>query len=185
MANERQKQLIQEALDDLLTPEARQELVKELGEDADLSRAYKRLHQVDHMLRTAPFERAPQRLALNIMARLAETLPELKTRVSSLALALGLTLVTVVLLPLLVAAGWLIMSVVGSAAALSSAMQQLIHLATLMVAVLTVFVEKAQTLVSSNPEAPAALVALIPVSIFWLTRTVLKKNKDADEDDAD
>lgn len=178
MANERQKRLIQESLDDLLTPEAQQELVEKLGEDTEFSSTYERLKQVDRVLRVAPFERAPQRLALNIMARLAESVPELKTRVSSLALALGLTLVFVVLLPLLVAAGWLILSVVGNAAALSSAIQQLTTLLTVVVGVLTVFVEKAQTLVATSPEAPAALLALIPVSILWLARYVMGNDSD-------
>ncbi|MCB9453967.1 MAG: hypothetical protein H6672_21245 [Anaerolineaceae bacterium] len=185
MSTERQKQLIQEALDDLLTPEAQQELAQELGDDVELSAAYERLKQVDRVLRNAPFEHAPQRLALNIMARLAKSVPELKTRVSALALALGLTLVVVVLLPLLVAAGWLILSVMGNAAALSSALQQLTTLLTVVVGVLTVFIEKAQEMVASSPAAPAALLALIPVSIFWLTRNVMGKDSDSDTNDAD
>jgi hypothetical protein len=117
------------------------------------------------------------------MARLAESVPELKARVSSLALALGLTLVFVILLPLLVAAGWLILSVFGSASALSSAIQQLTMLLTMVIGVLTVLVEKVQTLVTTSPEAPAALLALIPVSVLWLARYVM--GKDSDTDDAD
>ncbi|HEX2620861.1 MAG TPA: hypothetical protein VHL11_11955, partial [Phototrophicaceae bacterium] len=74
MANDRQRRLMQEALDDILSEEARQELFAHLDEDETDSAEYNQLRRVHSMLSTAPHERAPRRLAATIMARLGESL---------------------------------------------------------------------------------------------------------------
>ncbi len=174
MASERHKRLMQEALDESLTPEARRELFEQLDQDADASAQFNRLRQVDQVLKTAPFEHAPARLALAIMARLAEAAEHLP-RSSGLALALALALVTLLVLPLMIAAGWLVLAALGSAAALSSALQQVVTLLAMVLGVLKVFVERAQELVASSPQS-SALLALIPLALYGL----LRRNKDAD-----
>jgi len=174
MASTRHKRLMQEALDEGLTPEARRELFEQLDQDADASAQFNRLRQVDQVLKTAPFEHAPARLALAILARLAEAAEHLP-RSSGLALALALALVTLLVLPLLIAAGWLVLAALGSAAALSSALQQVVTLLAMVLGVLKVFVERAQELVTSSPQT-SALLALIPLALYGL----LRKRKDAD-----
>ena len=72
MANERQKRLMQEALETAPPPEGQRELRQHLDRDAESTAEFSRLKQVDALLRTAPFERAPARLALGIMAKLAQ-----------------------------------------------------------------------------------------------------------------
>jgi len=174
MASEREKRLMQEALDESLSAEARRELFEQLDQDADASVQFNRLRQVDHILKTAPFERAPERLALAIMARLAKAAEHLP-RSSGLALALALALVTLLVLPLLIAAGWLVLAALGSAAALSSALQQVVMLLAMVLGVLKVLVERAQEFIASSPQS-AALLALIPVALYGL----LRGERDAD-----
>lgn len=172
MANERHRRLMQEALDQDLTPDTRQELARRLDQEPEAAAQYSRLRRVDQLLRTAPFEQAPARLALSIMARLAE---ELKTReqllrVSGLALAVALALVTLVMLPLLAAAAWLFLSAVGSASALAALIHQIAGMLAALAGALDAFVRGAQNLVADSPQTAALLLALVPAAIYWLTR---------------
>lgn len=180
MANEQHRRLMQEALDEQLSAQAEHELRKQLDQQPDAAAEYQRLRQVDHLLRTAPFERAPQRLALSIMARLAETLKskEQLARTSGLALALGLALVVLVALPLLVASAWLFLSAVGSTAALASLIHQIVNLLGLLIGMLEVFSQQAQTIVAEYPHAPVLLITLVPVALYWLMRYALKQQPD-------
>ncbi len=180
MANEQHRRLMQEALDEQLSAEAQHELLKQLDEEPEAAAQYQRLRQVDQLLRSAPLERAPQRLALSIMARLAETLKakEQLARTSGLATALGLSLVVLLALPLLVASAWLFLSAVGSAAALSSLIQQIVGLLAVLVGILEIFVQNAQIIVAEYPQVPVLLVALVPVALFWLMRYALDQQSD-------
>jgi hypothetical protein len=105
MADERQRQLMQEALDQSLPPELLEKLRKQLDNDPQGSQQFNRLKRVDDMLRSAPHERAPARLALSIMAKLAQTMnPRQLSTSSSAAVALGLAMVVMVALPVLTVA---------------------------------------------------------------------------------
>ncbi len=173
MANERQKRLMQEALDENLSSEARTELYSHLNQDARDAAAFDRLKQVDHMLRNAPHERAPHRLAMSIMARLAETMsPQQLSRISGLALALGLSLVAGIMIPLLVAAGWLLLGALGSAGALTTAIRTIVSLLAVAIALLEAVIRQIQEFLSAHPELPILMISLIPVSLFWLLRFV-------------
>ncbi|MBZ0296652.1 MAG: hypothetical protein K8L99_29090 [Anaerolineae bacterium] len=171
MANARQRQLMQEALDDNLAPEALNELYDGLNQDAATADQFDRLKQVDRMMRNAPHERAPQYLALRIMQRLAESIkPEQLTRLSGLALALSLSLVTLLVMPLLVGIGWLLLTVIGSAAALNSLIQHVVQLLAIGISIMELFVRQVQTFISANPEVPVVMLSLIPISLVWLLR---------------
>ncbi len=167
MSNERNRRLMQEALDENLAPDARQKLFEQLNHNPDESAEFSRLRQVDAVLRTAPFEHAPKRLALSIMARLAEGIRK-QPGISGLALAAGLSLVTVVATPLLLAAGWMVMSALASTALLSEILKQLVNLLSLIVGVLQLFVEEAQNIVATNPQAPALVAALVAIAVGGL-----------------
>ncbi|MBI5671150.1 MAG: hypothetical protein HZC41_24400 [Chloroflexi bacterium] len=172
MANEQHRRLMQDALDEQLTPEAQHELHQQLSAEPDAAAEFDRLRRVEQLLRSAPMERAPQRLALSIMARLAETLQskEQLAHTSGLALALALALVVVVALPLLVASAWLFLSAVSSAAALSSLIQSIVTLLTLLMGMMEAFIQQAQTVVADYPQAPALLIVLVPVALVGLMR---------------
>jgi hypothetical protein len=170
MANEQLRQQMQEALDASLSAEAYQQLRKQLDDDPNGSAEFNRLRQVDKMLKDAPFERAPRHLALEIMARLAEAMkPENLSRNSGLALALGLSLVMLVAVPLLVSAIGLFLYAAGSAAALSAVLHHIINLLAAVMSMLEVFMQGAQD-VLSNSQAPALLMALIPITGYWMLK---------------
>ncbi len=178
MANERHRRLMQEALEERLTPEARRELLQQL--DAEATAEFNRLKHIDSMLRSAPFEHAPQRLAAAILARLAETLKaEHLPRTTGLALALALALVTLLVMPLLIGVGWLVLAALGSAAAMSAALQQIVMVLAVIVGVLMVLIERAQALVAESPQAPALLLALVPIALYGVMRYVNNRDSEA------
>jgi anti-sigma factor RsiW len=175
---------MQEALDDRLSPEALQELHSRLNADPDEADEFDRLRAVDRTLKSAPHERAPQALALRIMARLAEEIqnnPRLN-HLSGLALAVGLGLVALTLMPLLIGLGWLLVTSVGSAAFFNTAIQALTGFVAAGAAAMAGVVQSAQNVMQSTPILPAALVTLIPVGVFWLRR-LSRENRGTDEDD--
>jgi hypothetical protein len=179
MADERQKRLMQEALDKQLSPEAYQQLRQQLDVDAESSAEFDNLQKLDAMLKTAPFERAPQRLALNIMAKIAEIARQKPfSSISGLALALGLALVTLVTLPLLVAGVTLFLSAVGSASALTAIIHQIVGLLALVVAMLEAFAQGAQSFIENYPQAPTLMLAVVPIILFWLLRVTRRKDTD-------
>ncbi len=182
MADERQKRLMQEALDKRLSPEAYEQLRQQLDTDAESSAQFDSLKKLDAMLRSAPFERAPQRLALNIMAKIAEVARQRPiSSISGLALALGLALVTLVTLPILVAGVTLFLGAVGSAAALSAIIHQIVNLLALVVAMLEAVVQGAQSVLANYPQAPTLMLAVVPIILFWLIRTTQRKKNDDKE----
>lgn len=178
MANERQRRLMQEALDNSLTPDGLQELYERIDQDPAESAEFHRLRSVDRLLRAAPFERAPQTLALKIMARLAEGLnTQNLTRSSGLALALGLALVTLTLLPLMAGIGWLILNTVGNAAALSALITQMSGLLAALANTLQAVVKGAQAVLETYPELPVVMLTTIPIAVFWLLRFAVQNRE--------
>jgi hypothetical protein len=171
---------MQEALDKNLSAEALNDLYTQIDQSPTETAEFHRLKQVDRMLRAAPYERAPQGLALRIMARLAEGLqPEQFRRSSGLALALGLALVTLVLTPLLAALGLLILNVITSATALGSLISQIINLLAVVMNSLDSLVYGAQQMLKAYPEAPVLMITLIPIALFWLARFAWQNREEA------
>ena len=179
MADQRQRRLMQEALDDALTPEMLHMLRQRLAAEPEEAEQFQQLKQVDRLLRMAPFERAPETLAIKIMARLAEGLqPYMSARTSGLALALGLALVTLVLMPLLAGLGWLILNTLGSPAALGALIGQLAGLLAALVNGLNSLAASAEVLLAAFPELPLALLLTIPIAIFWLLRLAAQNRRE-------
>ncbi len=167
-----QRRLMQQALDDELTPEALRELRRQLDDSPEEAAQYSRLKQVDRLLRGAPMENAPEGLALKIMARLAEGLQSQKlVKPNSLALAIALAILALTMTPLLAALGWLIINALGSAAALNSILTQLFNLLAAVMNTLEGLVDSAQAVLRTYPEAPVAIVTVIPVALLWLWRS--------------
>ena len=181
MANERQKRLMQEALDQQLEGEARQRLFQEMDDDPQSTAEFSRLREVDRLLRAAPFERAPQTLALSIMAKLAEGLkqPQL-SQLSGLALAIALSIMTVVMIPLLVGISSLFLSAIGSASALTGLLQVIGRMLALVISGLDTLVSGAQGFLAAYPQTPALMVALVPVLLFWVARLNMQGPSDTD-----
>jgi hypothetical protein len=181
MANERQRQrLMQEALDERLNPEAYEELQQRLQTNESEAEEFARLNRVDRMLRTAPHERAPQRLALEIMARLARDLsPQQMSHLAGLALALGLALVTLVALPLLLSLSYILLSALGSAG-LNESIHSVVSVLAWIIAAMEAVVQRLQGLLGTYPAAPLVVVAMIPLSLYWLLRTLSRRASDSE-----
>ncbi len=167
MAEERQKRLMQEALDDQLSPNALDELYAGLDSDPHGASAFERLRTVDRLLKSAPLEGAPQTLALRVLAKIAEIKPEQLRRGAGLAMALGLGLVALLLLPLLGALGWLLVNVLSNPAAAVSAV---IGVLGSLVAAVQSAIASVQTALASSPLVPAALIGLVPAGLLVLRR---------------
>ncbi len=176
MANERQRRLMQESLDERLDVEARQELYGHLDANPSDADAYQRLREVDKVLRGAPYARAPRSLALSIFARLAEGLgPQPLSHISGLAVALALAAVTLLLVPILIGLGVLFLSLIGSVAALNALIQTVAALLSLVYAGIENLARGAQTALTANPQLPTLMLALVPAGLIHLVRTTLLK----------
>lgn len=171
MANQRQRALMQEALDKSLTPDKLRGLYTEFDHEPEVAAEFNRLKQVDRMLRSAPIERAPQGMALKIMARLAEGLQvEALRRPSSVALAVGLAVVTLVCAPLLIVLGWLLVSTLTNAAALNGVIAGAVGMIGSLAAAVDALATSAQRVLDAYPEAPVLMLTLIPAAVALLAR---------------
>jgi hypothetical protein len=183
MAKERQRRLMQDALDNMLDAEARQVLFDQLEDAPAEAEVFNRLKQVDRLLKTAPMEPAPERLALRIMARLAEGLQaQPLSQTAGMALALALALMALVMMPLLAAVGWLILSHITDAGALSTLLMSLSSLLIYMVNALEGLVDFARQMMAENPQTPVAAVALIPLALAWLAKLTSPKTSASGDD---
>lgn len=167
MTDERQTQRMQDALDDQLAPDELDTLYQGLDSNPQEASVFQRLRTVDRMLKEAPFESAPQTLALRVLAKIAELKPEQLRRGAGLAIALGLGLVALLLLPLLGALGWLIIQVLSNpAAAVSAVIGVLGSIAGLVLAA----VQNVQAALQTSPLIPAVLLGAIPAGVLLLRR---------------
>jgi hypothetical protein len=167
MTDERQKRRMQEALDDQLAPEALDALYTGLDVDPQGATTFERLRAVDRVLKEAPFEGAPQTLALRVLAKIAELQPEQLRRGAGLLLALGIGVAALLLLPLMGALGWLLINVLSNPAAAVSAV---IGVLSALVGGLIGLMQNAGAALQTSPLIPAALVALVPAGVLMLRR---------------
>lgn len=172
MSTQRQKRLMQEALDEQLTLAERRELHEQLDNDPRATAEFDRLRLVDQVLADAPAERAPRHLTVNIMSALVDQLqhaPEL-SRISGLALAVGLVVITALLIPCLLVIGWLVINAVGSAAVFATVLSALMRVLSLVIAGASLLVTTVQDWLMLYPALPVVLLMMIPVALFGLLR---------------
>jgi ferric-dicitrate binding protein FerR (iron transport regulator) len=169
---------MQESLDEALAPAEKAELRQHLDSSVRDAQMYERLQQVDTMLRNAPHERAPRRLAALIMARIAEVAEQMDprlSRVSGLALGLGLGLVAGVMLPLLVLAGWLMLTALGSGAGMVAAIERVVALLAVVMGLAEHLLLELRAFLAAHPGLLALMLGMIPVSLLWLFRFAPRK----------
>lgn len=176
MSNEKQRRLMQEALDQELNAEALHILRQELDTNPGAASEFARLRHVDDLFRNAPMERASEQLALKIMERIAASV-DTKTlnKETRLTLAVGVALLMVVAVPLLTSAIGLYLLAAGSPEMLAALIQQIVSLLAAVIAMLEAFVRGAQEAVRDYPQAPALLAGLIPVTTYMLLRLMWMK----------
>ncbi len=174
MANNRLQRLMQESLDEALSPEHAAELRQQLRRDSRQSHEYEKLQRVHQLLSSAPHERAPERLALAIMARIAQSVSEEAKAQKELspetehALMLSLALVFIIAMPALLAASWLVIHASAHPEALTHVINQILALLSAILEALQTLLEACETLVRENPEAVGAALSLIPLVLLGL-----------------
>lgn len=170
----RQQEVMQEALDGQLTADTARKLVEILGNDQTAAREYDQLQRVDSLLRRAPQQRAPTRLAATIMARLAQRV-QAETALSDLPpetqqiMMLCLSASMMAMMPMMEAASWLVLNARRNPELLSSVMIETIGWMTLVTDALIQLLEDAENRARTEPEIAAATLALTP----YLLRSML------------
>ena len=152
---------MQEALDASLQPDDYRDLMEQVKRDPTVGAHYDQLQDVDAMMRDSRPQAAPSSLLDGIMGRIAqpETLPAPQPLSSGRALAMGLGIGTVVVVPLLLFASIGLLTVFGTGTALSGAALWVVGLVVLLYGALG----GAASVVTANPLI-IALVLLIPAA---------------------
>lgn len=156
-----------EKLDGVLAEDLTDELYRFLAKDDDAAREYARLENVDTLLATAPSMRAPQRLAVTIMARLAQQV-EMQAAIQSLPQELrasimqSLSLSMVASMPLMVGASWVVLNAMGDPELLTSVIERVITTMVLMVDAQIVLLNEIEPYLQNDPQFAAACLRLIP-----------------------
>ncbi len=170
MSNEprlQEQEMIQAALDGQLSEEMAQRLVAVLERDAGAAQEYSRLQRIDALLRRAPHERAPARLAATVMARVAARveaeaqladLPEETQRVMMLFLSAAM----MAMMPMMEAAFWLVLNARRDPEVLSDVMIETISWMSLATDALIQLLEDAERRARNEPVVATATLALTP-----------------------
>ena len=170
MSDERrqnEQEMMQAALDGQLSEELAQRLADALSRDDAVARDYSRLRRVDSLLKRAPHERAPARLAATIMARVAQrvqaeakmaNLPAETQRIMMLSLSAAM----MAMMPMMEAASWLVINAQREPELLGDVMLETIGWMSLVTDALIQLLEDAESLARSEPVVAAATLALTP-----------------------
>lgn len=187
MTDNRLQDLMQDALDESLSYEQQRELAERLEQDADASEAFNEQLRVDDLLQRPPMERAPERLAVTIMARIAEMARQQELErsgeidaVAEASLRVAAQLVTVATLPLLISASWMLVNAMANPKMLDDMLQQVVGLLLLMIDVMSVLMEKAEEVAADDPELALAILGLMPIVTLELVEIVLGKETQDD-----
>jgi hypothetical protein len=171
--------LIQRALDDDLHPDEVKEL-ETLLDDAEHAAEYSAQQQVDDLLSHPPMERAPERLALTIMARIAQTMraQQKASPIDDAQMQVAIQLVTVAALPLLVGAGYMLLNARTDPKKLENVLEPVVGMLIMVTDVIRVMIEEAEQVYEDDPELALAMLALIPPSLLMLVQELLGIDED-------
>ena len=160
-------ELMQEAIDGQLSDDLALELLGALDQDKAAAQDFGRLQRVDAMLKRAPHQRAPARLAATIMARLAHQvearaeLERLPPQTQKLMM-LHLSACMMAMMPMMEAASWLVLNARRDPELLGEAMLHTISWMSLVTDALILLMDDAENLARTEPQLAAATLALTP-----------------------
>jgi hypothetical protein len=178
---DRRQELMQESLDGQLSATEQSELQQLVERSQEVAEELDQLEAVHTLLQRPPHERAPQRLASVIMARIAQMVREERLHkeqteldeVAEAMLNVAVSTVTVATLPLLVGAAWLMLNSKSHPEAIEAVLDQVATLIVLVMDTMQVMLEQAQEAFEEDPELAMAILTLIPVTLLILVRQVL------------
>ncbi len=171
------QRLMQERLDNELDEALANELVQHLETDTDAAEENQKLEQVHTLLAKAPPVRAPQRLAATIMARLTRTLKAaaLKQDLAPdvrMALMLSISTVTITMMPVMLAASYLVMTAWRNPKLLIQVIYRVVALQVMMINALVILLDEARGLLRDDPELAPIAVSLIPVALIGMVEAI-------------
>jgi len=178
------RQRMHEKLDGVLSEEMTEDLFRRLAGDENAAREYERLETVDSLLAATPHMRAPQRLAVTIMAHLAQRI-ETQARVQALpasvraSLMKSLSLSMTAAMPMMVGASWMVLNAAGDPALLTRATERVITLMVLLVDAQISLLDAVEPYLRDQPEMAAACLQLLPSMMLGLLDYI--ENKQAPE----
>lgn len=174
------RQRMHEKLDGVLSEELTEDLYRYLARDRDAAKEYERLETVDSLLTTAPQMRAPQRLAVTIMARLAQSI-ELQAKLQSLPLEVrdqlmqSLSLSMMATMPLMVGASWIVLNAMGDPALLIRVLERVVTLMYLLIDAQLILLEEIEPYLKNDPQLAAACLQLLPSMMLGLMDALEQK----------
>ena len=170
MDNRLQQQL-NDALDELLSPQENEQLIDELNTNQEASEEFDQLQKVHKLFRSPPQARAPERLATTIMARLAQRV-EAESKIEELpeelreALLLSLSMIMMNMMPAMAAASWLVVNAQKDPKVFSNIAYRMVTLMTFSMDALMVLMEEAENLVQNDPESAQLALSLVPIVLL-------------------
>ncbi len=164
---ERRQRMMQEALDEAPSEELATRLSDILERDREAAQEFDQLQRLEGMLRRAPQQRAPARLAAAIMARLARqvqaetSMAELPPETQRLMM-LSLSASMMAMMPMMEGASWLVLHAQRDPALLRIVMLETIGLMSLVTDAMLQLLDDAESLARTEPQVAAATLALTP-----------------------
>jgi len=187
MTDNRLENMMEDALNGELSEHEQLELQQRLETNPEEAKTFDKQLRVDSILSRPPHERAPTRLALTIMARIAETAKAEQrahkpmTELDEAMLNVAIQMVTVATMPLLIGASYLILNSASDPELMDAVLEQVALLLILVIDVMKVLLEEAQMLFEEDPQSAMALLTLIPITLLELVKQVLGYDDDNDE----
>ena len=187
MTEERLQHLMQDALDDALSTQEQHELSNTLEADQVAAEAFDQQQRVDDFLNRPPMVRAPQRLAMTIMARIGTLAQEQQRRsrqvdeLSEASMQLAIQLVTVATMPLLVGASWMLINAQADEEFMDEVITQVAGLLILTLDTMRVIIEEAEAIADDDPQTAMAMISLLPLTMLELVKAVLGESDDDDD----
>ncbi len=171
---------VQEALDAQLTPQQQADLRRELETDADTATAASRLERVHQLLSAAPRERAPERLATRLMARVAQMMSAQKKQRWSLpksAISAAIALANAATMPLMTGAAWLMIHAAARPELAKTVLPRVIITHLMMIEVMVEVLRQAESVAADDPETAAAILRLLPDALRALSQALDEEQK--------
>ncbi len=171
-------QRIQETLDTLDNAEARAALRGELADEPETLAEADKLERVHRILSTAPRERAPERLAAKIMARVSEIMKQQKAAdwpVPQEAIAAALMLARTATMPLMTGAAWLMIHAAAQPQLLTTVLPRVVAVHLALIEVMVEVLRQAETVADDDPDTAAAILALLPDALRAMAEGLQEK----------
>lgn len=181
------RRMMQEKLDGQLDAQTQEALHEHLKQDEQAAEEHAKLETLHEKLATAPAMRAPSRLAATIMARLAKTVEEqaelepLPQEVQ-MALMLTVSIVQMMMMPVMLAASYMVLNAQYSPQLLTRVMERSVALIVMMIEGLVILLEEVERMIEKDPDMAPVAMSLIPVALMGMIDYIQDENRDIEDD---